>query len=476
MAKLDEWLPGAQRPLIAVLITLVCIPIAGIVVGDNLISLGAASLGLIGITAIFGMLGGRISLDSHDLWMSITLAFLALAAVGLAFAPLRDQHLEKGILQILAMGAVALGAVGISHLTADRDMIYYVVRLYLSVATVLAIVGLAQWTLSNVFGNWEAFNLLWLNDMYGKTVWRFPGTIGPNIYRVNSLAGEPAHFVRIIAPAASLAVMRLGLVGRYLARHTSFAIGRLRSFIILGAFVASGSLVGYLLILTILAVLIALNSSSWSRKTLGIITLLGTSSLAIIVGSSADLFSESRISTVSLILQPIHDAEVSTSGLSALAISTNRTVAFDNFARSPILGIGMGGHPETYWDFYGVNGPLASQLLQGLNSEDAASMGLRLISETGALGAILYYSIFLSILVRLRRSVSQPTADPQVRAYIISVGASLSGLVIADMIRYPSYFDPLTWTLVGLATAGITVLNKKSGALMFTTPVVSSHD
>jgi hypothetical protein len=82
---------------------------------------------------------------------------------------------------------------------------------------------------------------------------------------------------------------------------------------------------------------------------------------------------------------------------STFALLSNAYVAWQAFIASPIIGNGLGSHSSSY-DKYAPDIVSPQFPVWGLNSDDANSLFLRLMSETGILGlaTIFYLIIFFA--------------------------------------------------------------------------------
>lgn len=105
--------------------------------------------------------------------------------------------------------------------------------------------------------------------------------------------------------------------------------------------------------------------------------------------------------SVKLFFSPGSEIDGSTD-LSSFTLFNNAIVAFSNLQAHPLTGTGIGSHPTAY-DKYSLtilNPNLQSWLSKDeLNKEDANSLFLRLISETGIVGLFLYFGFLYKNLV-----------------------------------------------------------------------------
>jgi hypothetical protein len=81
-----------------------------------------------------------------------------------------------------------------------------------------------------------------------------------------------------------------------------------------------------------------------------------------------------------------------------LSFYSNFEVAKYTLNQSPLFGSGLGGHEEMYYRRF-ANSPFQSNYYYGLNAKAAHSLSIRILSELGLIGAVLYvYTLVRSII------------------------------------------------------------------------------
>jgi len=138
--------------------------------------------------------------------------------------------------------------------------------------------------------------------------------------------------------------------------------------------------------------------------------------------------------------------------LSTFTIGTNMIVAINNFFRHPLLGGGIGSHPLAHKIYAPDYGPASR-----LNADDAASLFLRLLSETGILGTFLFifplvrihYRAFVA--VAWHRRIVEGNSEETLAAFGL-LAASL-GLVIIYLLRNGFYYEPSFWCTFGMVSS-----------------------
>jgi O-antigen ligase len=155
---------------------------------------------------------------------------------------------------------------------------------------------------------------------------------------------------------------------------------------------------------------------------------------------------------------------------SALSLAANFSVALDNLRDYPLLGVGPGGHPHSYeaqvpsW-VYATSGLFGSQ------QQDGGALLIRLLSETGAIGTVLFLSGWLVVVLRARGAIQRALAFHReessrpslVLATSVGVTASCVALVMAYLSRMAIYYDPPIWVLIALTAAIPPLLKREYG-------------
>jgi hypothetical protein len=153
-----------------------------------------------------------------------------------------------------------------------------------------------------------------------------------------------------------------------------------------------------------------------------------------------------------------------TGQVSALAVASNVAVMVDNLPRHPLLGVGLGGHPASY-ERYAPPYARYSEDLEGLNAQDAASLLVRLLSETGILGTALFLLGGFGLLVSCRSAIlgSRLMTDSaektsassrhlswQVMAVAIGIGAGWTSVFFQYLMRAGQYYEQAMWIPIAL--------------------------
>jgi hypothetical protein len=446
--------------LIRLMVIAIPLNILGFFVDDKLIIPSMIMLALIAALVLINLILHSNLYRARwreDAWIFPLLLFFVISVASLLASPLLHQSALKGSIQILGIACAILTAYGISkHCSACPELLCKLCRLIMLVMGVVALIGIAQFVFWNFFGLDRILNFSFMNEIYGKILWREPGKIG-EIARINSILAEPAYMTRILGVACGLALVRLGIAGKRMSMHLSGIVPLWAALAILACYALSTSLLGYLHIV-IVTLAIWLVSSRLSFRNTARFMALSLILMAVIFSYSL-LLSDDFIEKTSMITL-IADADQARGTdfrektQSALAVAVNLELAIRNFLHHPLLGVGVGGHPISYY----AEVSNVSEYVFGLNVDDAASLALRLLSETGLLGLSTFiFAIFYPGLIARRAIVSTDESGSfevgRNKAVAVALLSSWIGLVIIYLARTGLYFDAALWVMLGLVAA-----------------------
>ena len=112
--------------------------------------------------------------------------------------------------------------------------------------------------------------------------------------------------------------------------------------------------------------------------------------------------------------------------LTVFSIASNFQVAIHNFITTFGFGIGLGGHETTYYRYFESLG--SNLWMNGINASSAHSLTIRIISEIGAMGIIIFIVLLIQVL---------KIKDSAIKAVAL---ASFSHF-LAKSIKLGGYFD-----------------------------------
>jgi hypothetical protein len=239
------------------------------------------------------------------------------------------------------------------------------------------------------------------------------GTLG---IRINSVFAEPTHLAAVISAAFFISVYNV-------FRKETYGISRFKSYIIISVYVLSFSGLGQSGIF-ITALLLLINYGL-VRYIIFVIPI-GIGLFNILYNNVSE-FRDRLDSLVGLFSG--HGFQLGKTHGSSFILYNNYHVALQNFKTNFAFGTGLGSHPVAFSKYslakhikvYGFN----------LNSADANSMLLRLISETGLFGLIIMIVLITKCYVQ--RNVNHET-------YHWLVSNAILVMILLNLFRQGHYF------------------------------------
>lgn len=288
----------------------------------------------------------------------------------------------------------------------DLDQLF---RWYLKGAYLVALIGIFQFISYQL--NFQAgYNYSWILNKWGF----IPG--GNFGIRVNSIFAEPTHLGAVLSAAFFISLYDIfRKEQRYLSRFKcgviiivyllSFSgLGQIGIFLSLIVLAINFGLVRYILLLIPVSIILFNvfynNSIDFRERYEGLVHLYTTG-----------------------------DFQLGKTHGSSFILYNNFNVAVENFKTNFLFGTGIGSHGTAFEKFsmaktfkvYGFN----------LNSADANSMLLRLISETGLFGVGIFIFIIFKCYVR---------RDENVDSYHWLISNSILIMILLNLFRQGHYF------------------------------------
>jgi hypothetical protein len=384
--------------------------------------------------------------------------FLLVGAASLVFSRDASQIFNKGFVQVTGVSIMLLACVATANEVARRPVLFAgYIRLSVNVLAVVSTIGIAQFICANVLGHPEMLEFSFLNGWSGGNVWYNRGSLD-GIVRASSIVQEPSALGMVLGVGAGVSLIRLGMLG---GAHR-YAVGRIipawAAISVLAGFAVTVSLIDFFLLLIVTASLWIVSrrvSASAVTSVAVAILLTGGIAYAAIAATLPDLRDKlgslGSITSDDLRLKRAED-------LSAIALAVNLAVMRANLAHDPILGAGLGAHPLTYdRENPGLGRLPANIVTLGLNKEDAASLLIRLLSESGILGTDAFIAGWILALTRSRRAIlariNAGMAPEAFSSLAIGVTASTIGVGVACMARAPQYYAPWFWLPMALTAS-----------------------
>jgi hypothetical protein len=280
---------------------------------------------------------------------------------------------------------------------------------YLKGCYFAAVIGVIQF-ISFQIGFVPGYNFNWILNKWGVIA---GGNFG---IRINSVFGEPTHLGAVLSAAFFVSLYNM-------FRKDSYGLTKFQSVIIIIVYVLSFSGLGQTGIL--LSILFIAVNFGFIRYFLVFIPIG-----VLIFNFMYNNIKDFRDRLESLIDLFAHGKFVlgKTHG-SSFILYNNYTVALENFKTNFLFGTGVGSHPIAFEKYsiakeikvYGFN----------LNSADANSMLLRLISETGLFGVGIFVFIIFKFYVK---------RDSQNESFHWLVSNAILIMILLNLFRQGHYF------------------------------------
>lgn len=254
---------------------------------------------------------------------------------------------------------------------------------------------------------------------------------GPGLYREYGIMGEPFYLALALTPAIvyylcyfkatwqNKKFQFLVISGCYLITYSSIAVTGL----VLGIFMS-----------------LYLNNYFSARRGKIILAPILLTPVIILTSyliNNVDLINARFYDTASLFLSSkIKVNEVGKSNASTFALYTNYAIARDSFFESPVFGSGIGSHPIIFERTFLKYFPPNYLIMYGnQNQQDANSKFLRLMSETGIVGLVLFFVAFVRFFAPKKKIVSASLKNLGAINYAIFV------YIVLCLIRNGNYIN-----------------------------------
>ncbi len=280
-------------------------------------------------------------------------------------------------------------------------------RLYLHLAVIISLIALLQQIFYQV-------GIPFLYD-FSYFISRFriePTSFG--LLRAASILPEPAAFTYVMTPAIFYSFYSIFV-------KDFKVLSKLSNILIISAFILSFSSLGFLSIALCITIILWYKS-----KKIFVVGLLALSLGFIFLFLVNPLFYIRVSDTANFVTGT---AELHKVNLSTYALFSNFYVVKESFLNNPLWGTGLGTHQLNYYKFIFDVVP-SDFFYLGLNAEDANSMALRLISETGIIGLSLF------LIFVLRKRINRQGLG----SYLFVVNQGVFVLIMLKLLRSGNYF------------------------------------
>jgi len=429
VANADQVSTLRDRPLLAVAALLI-----GLLALAALVILFARKPGAFPIAVVL-TLPFRIPIAVGDSTANLLLGlYLVVAAGALAWLLPRlrngasEDGPKPGALEWVIAAVLVLYSLQSAYGLGSAPALENVVFFYIPFALLFVLIARSRWTeklagrtLAVLVGLALALTAVGFFEFATRHIFLNPKVIASNqfsdYFRVNSVFFDPNIFGRFLVVVIVLLIAWIC----WQKRNRQVALGALAIAILFGGLLITLSQSSFVALLAGLAVIAALR---WSvRWTVGlVVTVLLIGVVAAAVGSGA--------------LSGGRTAERATSGRAALVTGGGKL-----FVERPVQGWGAGSFARQY------------RRTNNVSFESAASAShtipVTVAAEQGVIGLIAYLALLALAFVRaLRGARSAPWPEMQV-----GVAAAFTAVVVHTFIYAAFLEDPLTWALLGVATA-----------------------
>jgi hypothetical protein len=445
--------------LLAALFVTLPLDALGRVVGGSLITPADVIASVIATITLARLAAGRYRVR-YNLGNPILIfaMFLLVGAMSVIFSRDSSSIAAKGFVQVGGLFIMLLACVALANEVGRRPVLFAgYLRLCVIVLAIVSLIGAAQFICANAAGRPEMLSFSFLNRWSGGNVWYNRGSLD-GIVRANSILQEPSALGMVLGAGAGVALIRLGLRGRQARAAVEHVIPASAAISILLGFLVTVSLIDFALLLVVTAALWMVSQHIRARALAA--WALATSLLAVAgYGALAATLPELGEKLSALGSLTSDDIRVKRAeDLSAIALAVNLSVMRANLARDPILGAGLGAHPVTYDRENPGLGRLPAEIVTiGMNKEDAASLLIRLLSESGLLGTCVFVTGWMVAIARSRRCILASAARDQSPNTLLvlatGVTASMVGIGVACLARAPQYYAPWFWLPMALTAS-----------------------
>jgi hypothetical protein len=445
--------------LVQLLYVFIPLQIVMIYAGTTELSAGLVIGAMIGGAGALLLASSRLSLRwSEDRPTICMLLFLCFATLSTMQTIYGMPAIQKGAINLSAMLAMTLMTLVVKRtFVQSPSLLPHVVRIMATVTGIAGLTVILQSFVATVFQQPRFFDLSFTNDIWGAQWYRF-GQEG-TLVRAQGIFAEPSALAVYIGIAGGLAVVRLGLVGSKWRDQVRLFVPAWVAASVLVSIVLSFSSVAYVALFAGYLGALATRIRFRLRSIL-LLVFGGAAAAAILVVAALQAGDALRDRFLDLaVFSQLGNAGDAgavdrNTNLSVQVLFLNAYVTLENLIANPWLGAGVGAHPFAYESFE-PELPLPARTGMGINAMDANSLFLRLLSETGILGTLLFTAAVLAAWYRTRKVVLAQDGDANLplKAIAIGVNGGLIGVFAAKMLRAPNYYGAEFWALFALCIA-----------------------
>ncbi len=293
--------------------------------------------------------------------------------IAVTFFSILNVCLENVSLLFVAKQVIGILITGIAYyllIKVNNCEIEKLFKIYIKLAVIVAGIGIFQ-EVSFLIGFKSGYDYSNIIKMWGFTPTEF------GMLRVNSIFMEPSHFAISMVPAFFVSIISISRKN-YLNLNSQWG-----SVIIIVSYILTFSVFAYVAIF-ISILFIFFNVNNFKKLLLPLIIL---PIFVFITYNIPDI--KMRVDdTIGIGTGSIKPSKAH---LSSYSIISNAFISYKSFIDNPLFGRGLGSHPMSYDEFIGSGVSIGVGLEDAtiVNKDDAGSLFLRLVSETGLFGIIV---------------------------------------------------------------------------------------
>lgn len=295
----------------------------------------------------------------------------------------------------------------IGELEFDIEQIF---KWYLKACYIVALIGLFQFVCVQV-GFEQGAWLFHIFNKWGLVVGGFWGI------RVNSIFMEPTHLSTVLSAAFFVAIHDL-------IRRDKFYFNKMQCLVIIGVYLLAFSGMGQIgLFLTIVFFAVSFGFARYVMIAVPVMIFSFN-----YLYNNVPEFTERFDSTFDLFVEN-KEFELGKTHGSSFILYNNYVVATKNFESNFLFGTGLGSHPTAFQKYSIAKGIRIKGF--SWNSADANSMFLRLMSETGLFGLIIFFVIIIKCYVK---------RDKNYHSYHWLVSNGILIMILLNLFRQGNYY------------------------------------
>lgn len=302
------------------------------------------------------------------------------------------------------------------NIKLNINSLYRYITFYYQSCIVFSIISFLQIFLFVFTG----YSFLPQNLIAGRGFFSGGESFTPEIFdfipRAVSIFTEPAHYSVILLPSVYIAILVLT------NKFNSFRLrNKYLAFLILTSFLLTFSVVGYIGLLFIGVSIFFRNSSNKFKSAIYLI-LFGSAAFSLIIITPIG----GKITSMINASQQSREFNYTSSDQTSFALISNFVVAYDNLFSTNFLGSGLYSHAMTYDKL--IDQIFSFDQIPGyLNRENAGSLIIRILSEFGIPGLLLF---FFFLFKRHKNLTNNKNPDLEIIAGIFVV--SILGYAIRN--------------------------------------------